>query len=157
MNNKKQTHKHTTNMPAQKIVTAGSVKRTFTCPHCNRLMSGNHDVVSSMIQRHIRFCEGMSESEMAFCIQAIGKSSAGMRHHTRLVNGNFQDYSPEVRLPDSLPPVHRSSPLRHEIVAPQILPSDEERAQIWAQLIADEDKETEKNKKKVSGSKKKKA
>ena len=138
-------------MPAQKVATSGSVKRAFTCPHCNKVMSGNPDVVSSMIQRHIRFCEGMSESEMAFCLQAIGKSPAGMRHHTRLVNGNFQDYSPEVRLPDSLPSVHRSSPLRHEIVAPQVLISEEERARIWDELIADDEKKASasRNKKKA--------
>lgn len=145
-----------TNMPAEKIVTAGSVRRTFTCPRCNKEKSGDPGVVSSWIQRHIKYCEGISQGELDFCLQAIGKSPAGMRHHTRFVNGNFTDYSPEVKLPTRQPHVHTSSPLRHEIVepSPQVLISEEERAQIWAELIADDEKEKEKNKKKTSGKKK---
>lgn len=145
-----------TNMSALKIVHSGSIKRTFTCPHCSKEKSGDPGAVSSWIQRHINYCEGISESELAFCLQAVGKSPAGMRRHTRIVNGNFIDYSPEVKLPTRLPHVHTSSPLRHEIVqpTPQVLISDEERAQIWAELIADDEKEKEKNKKKTSGKKK---
>ncbi len=139
-----------------RIVTAGSVKRTFTCPHCNKDKVGNPQEVSSWIQRHIRFCEGMSPEELNFCLQAIGKTQGGMRHKTRLVNGTFEDYSPEVEIAThpmihTGSSIHRTAPSPAASAAPII--SDEERARIWAELIADDEADKEK-KKKNSGKKK---
>ena len=138
-----------------RIVTAGSVKRTFTCPHCNKQSTGNPDTVASWIQRHIRFCEGMSPEELNFCLQAIGKTHGGMRHKTRLVNGKFEDYSPEIDIPTH-PMIQAGSSLSRvaapAAAAPAPIISDEERARIWAELIADE--EADKKKKKNSGKKK---
>ena len=141
-----------------RFVTAGSVKRTFTCPHCNKQSVGNPDTVASWIQRHIRFCEGMSPEELNFCLQAIGKSHGGMRHKTRLVNGIFEDYSPEIDLPthsmvQSGSSLSRSATPSPAAAAPVI--SDEERARIWAELIADDEADKDKKKNKKNSGKKK--
>ncbi len=139
-----------------KIATSGSIKRTFTCPHCNKERTGNPKDVSSWIQRHIHYCEGMTPEELNFCLQAIGKTNgAGLRHKTRLVNGNFEDYSPEIDLPTH-PMIQSGSSLTHVAPSPAAAAvpviSDEERARIWAELIADD--EASKMKKKTSGKKK---
>ncbi len=138
-----------------KIVTAGSIKRTFTCPHCNKEKTGNPGEVSSWIQRHIRFCEGMSPEELNFCLQAIGKTSgAGLRHKTRLVNGTFEDYSPEIDLPTHHHLSSRLAPQTATAVAPSPPISDEERDRIWAELIADDEADKKKQKQKKPSGKK---
>jgi hypothetical protein len=97
----------------------------------------------------------MSQEELNFCLQAIGKTHGGMRHKTRLVNGNFEDYSPEIDIPTH-PMIQSGSSLSRvaapAAAAPAPIISDEERARIWAELIADE--EADKKKKKNSGKKK---
>jgi hypothetical protein len=127
-----------------RTIASGSVVRTFTCPNptCGKVFAGPPNEVNSKISRHIRFCEGMTDAQRAFCEEASGrKMQSGLRHQTRLVGGSFQDFSPEVRSQASSAPA----------IPPSI--SDEERARVAEgvklieQMIAFEDMQRKLSKK----------